>query len=118
MSAHLPEEDLQHVLNEALLLKASQVIKERATLRERLEMLESGRQGISPSVYERVKNDYTSLLQQLNDHLNSLQKELLEEERALVEKKIRIQAALTHHQETIEESALRHRLGEYSAEKR
>lgn len=114
MPTRLAEEEIRHPANEALLTEATEIKEERTLIKERLERLESTRNGVSPSVYQRVRSDYVDRLNKAMERLLGLKKQLEEEQKSLVQKKILIDEALRKGKETIEESSLRHKLGEFS----
>lgn len=116
MVAKLSEKELRVAVNEKLLEEATKIQQERRVLQDRLEKLEASRQGVSLSVYQRVKNDYFTKLDALKNQLDHLKKELDQELVVLTEKKIQAEANLKLHVEEVEEAKLRHSLGELPTE--
>lgn len=116
MKGTLSDEEIHHPLNESLLKEASQIKNEKALLRQRIEKLDQCRAGVSPAVYQRVHADYLAQLNKVTEKMASLKKGLEDEQKALVDKKTLIEVAIKHHNENIEESQLRHSLGEHPAQ--
>ena len=114
MKEILADEEIIHPLNEGLLNEAERLKDDRKTLKERMEKLEETRSAVSDAVYQRVKNDYVSKLNQTTDRMINLRRSLEVEEKKLVEKRLLVESNIKFHKEKIEESALRHALGEFS----
>lgn len=112
----LSEEEISHTLNETLLNEAQEIKAERRLLKERLDKLDQNRDSVSPAVYQKVRADYIAKLNKTTERLLTLKKDLEKEEKALVEKKNSVEVNIAHRKETIEESELRHSLGEYTPE--
>lgn len=116
MKENLTDEQMSHPLNEGLLKEAEEIKSDRKTLKERLAKLDENRQGVSESVYQKVRADYVAKLNKTMERLTSLKKELEKEQKILVQKKTLVEVEVKSHQEAIEESKLRHALGEFSAD--
>lgn len=112
----LNDDEISHPLNENLLREAEEIKGERKTYKERLDRLEETRSQVSDAVYQRVRADYISKLNQTTERLVTLKKDLESEEKQLVEKKNLVEVTIRLHRERIEESSLRNSLGEYTAE--
>lgn len=112
----LSDEEISHPLNEALLKEAEEIKGERRTLKERLEKLDQSAQGVSSSVYQKVRSDYLERLKASLNRLSSLKDQLDREEKGLIEKKELVEANIRFHREKMEESRLRQELGEFTAE--
>lgn len=110
----LSDEEIAHTLNETLLKEASEIKAERKLLKERMNKLEETRSSVSDAVYQKVRADYTTKQNQTTEKLLALRKDLEKEEKILLEKKVRIESSIKSHKEKIEESNLRHSLGEYT----
>ncbi|GEM_PF-6236861 len=110
----LSDEEIVHTLNETLLKEASEIKAERKLLKERIHKLEETRSSVSDAVYQKVRSDYTTKQNQTTEKLLALRKDLEKEEKILLEKKVRIESSIKSHKEKIEESNLRHGLGEYT----
>ncbi len=110
----LSDEEIAHTLNEALLEEASAIRADREILKDRIKKLEETKSGVSDAVYQRVRNDYITKQQQTTERLLSLKSDLETEEAHLIQKKNIVTVHIRKHQETIEESELRHSLGEYT----
>jgi len=83
-------------------------------IKEKLSKIESKRGSIRDSVYQKVKQDYQTRLDELNGQLAG-KKELLKENlREISEKKQPLKSKLDVLQEQLEEIELRHSIGEYS----
>lgn len=117
MKEILSDEDIHHPLNEEILEEATRVKKEKILLQQRIEKLDECKSGVSQTVYERVHSDYKTQVNKALEKLMSLKKGLEEQEKILVDKKTLVEVNTKQHNEMIEESQLRHSLGEYSAEK-
>lgn len=113
MSQRLSDEELRHPLKEELLDQASKIKGETELLRERLQKLDSHREGVSSSVYQRVRSDYLTKLDGVAQKFQALRQDLDSELVALTEKKILIEGNLKHQMEEVEEAKLRQSLGEY-----
>lgn len=111
----LSDEEIAHPLNEKLLGEAEQIKSERRTFKERLEKLEETKDAVSAAVYQKVRSDYKTNLTKTTDRLVSLKRDLEAEERRLLEKKTAVEGGVKFHREKMEESSLRHSLGEYAA---
>jgi len=108
----LTDEQLSFTLNEDPLKEATTIKMERSVLKERIEKLESTRNAVSDSVYQKVRADYVTKLNQTTDRLVALKRELEKEEKVLLEKKGVIENRVKLHKENGEEAQLRHTLGE------
>lgn len=108
----LTSEQISFTLNEDPLKEAATIKAERTLLRERIEKLENTRNAVSDSVYQKVRTDYLTKLNQTTDRLVALKRELEKEEKGLLEKKQSIAKRFTLHKENREEAQLRHTLGE------
>ena len=108
----LTDEQISFTLNEDPLKEATTIKEERTILKERIEKLESTRNAVSDSVYQKVRADYITKLNQTTDRLLALKRGLEEEEKELLEKKKAIEKRFTLHKENMEEAQLRHTLGE------
>ncbi len=115
MEEILSDEEIAHPLNEKLLGEAEQIKLERRTLKERLAKLDETKDSVSVSVYQKVRNDYASKLDKTTNRLIALKRDLEAEERVLLEKKMGVEANIGSHREKMEESSLRHTLGEYTS---
>ncbi len=116
MEKTLNDEEIAHSLNESLLKEAEEIKSERKLLKVRLEKLEETKSSTSDAVYQRVRGDYMNKLSQTAERLVALKKDLGEEERKIVEKKNLVEAHISLQKDAIEESQLRHALGEFSTE--
>lgn len=114
MPERLTDEDLKYTVNAELLDSAAKIREERRLLQDRLQKLEAGRQGVSDAVYQRVRSDYLTKLDNCSQRFEALKKSLDTELVTLTEKKIRVEANLKHHREEVEEAKLRNSLGEFS----
>lgn len=112
----LTDEQITHTLNDALLKEAEEIKAERKTLKERLEKLEQTREGVNPSIYQKVAEDYISRLNKTLERLASLRKNLEGEHKELTKKKTIVEAEIKSRRETIEEIELRHALGEIGSQ--
>lgn len=108
----LTEEQITHPINEALLNEAEEIKAERIVVKERLAKLEETRSGVSQSVYQKVRQDYVSRLNKTAERLAVLKRDLEKEQKTLMQKKVLVERETKTHQDAIEESALRHTLGE------
>lgn len=115
MKEILSDEEISHALNEGLLAEAESLKVERKTLKERMEKLEETRSAVSDAVYQRVRSDYNAKIQQSTERMVALRRSLEIEEKKLFEKRLIVEANIKFHKEKIEESALRHALGEFSS---
>ncbi len=112
----LTDEQILHPLNESLLKEASEIKEDRKSLRGRLEKLEETRNEVSETVYKKVHADYLAKLNKTTERLLALKKSLENEEKILNEKKRLVEQNIGYRKESMEESQLRHALGEYTSE--
>lgn len=89
---------------------------EQDTLQERLGKLEQRRGAVSEPVFERVRSDYESRLEALEDRAQPLREQARTEFAKLVELLDRMAAAVEGAQLDCEELNLRHELGELEEE--
>ena len=101
----------QKLLEEALKLK-----EERRILKERLNKIESNKSEVSPSVFEKVFNDYSNRLQNVTDQLLEKKGDIDRELNTLYETRNKIETNLRNHKEVLEELQFRHKLGEFTRE--
>jgi hypothetical protein len=116
MEHQLTDEELNYTPNEKLLDDASAIKEEEKLVCERLKKLDDNKNGVSPTVYQRVRSDYLTRLDGCNKRFTSLRTDLDQELVRLTEKKLTIQGSLKLHVEHVEEAKLRHALGEFSKE--
>lgn len=107
------QEEIQFPINEALLEEASKIKQERRLVRERLSKIEAKKSEVSPSVYQRVKQDYTAKLEEVTNALLEKKTDIDRELSALYENRTKVAENMEQHKEKLEELKFRHQLGEY-----
>lgn len=106
-------EDLQFPINHALLEEASRIKHERTLIRERIAKIEAKKNDVSPSVYQKVKQDYQAKLNEVTNALLEKKTDIDRELSTLYETRKRVTDNLEQHKEALEEMKFRADLGEY-----
>ncbi len=83
-------------------------------IKEKLNKIEAKRGSIRDSVYKKVKEDYEARFRDLNGQLAGKEELLKESLKEISEKKQPLKSKLDVLQEQLEETELRHSIGEYS----
>lgn len=110
------EGNYEFPLNQRLLDESLKLKEERKLLKERVSKIEKSRDDVSKNVYEKVRGDYTTRLQTINDQLLHKKNDIDKELASLYETRDKIQANLQNHKHALEEIQFRHQLGEYPKE--
>ena len=103
-------------LNQRLLEDSLKLKEERRILKERLSKIEASHEDVSPSVYEKVHNDYATRLQNVTDQLLEKKQDIDRELATLYDTRDKIQSNLKSHKEALEELQFRQKLGEFTKE--
>lgn len=103
-------------LNQRLLEESLKLKEERRILKDRLAKIESNREGVSESVFQKVHGDYANRLQNVTDQLLEKKQDIDRELGSLYETRDKIQTNLKGHKEVLEELQFRHKLGEFNKE--
>lgn len=111
------EQDLQFPINQALLEEAQRLKQERALIRERIAKIEAKKNEVSPTVYQKVKQDYSAKLNEATNALLEKKTDIDRELSTLYETRTRVSDNLEQHKERLEEIRFRHELGEYAKER-
>ncbi len=107
------EQDLQLPINQALLEEAQKLKQERALIKERIEKIEAKKNDVSPTVYQKVKQDYSAKLNEATEALLEKKTDIDRELSTLYETRTRVNENLEQHREALEELKFRHELGEH-----
>ncbi len=107
------EIDIQFPINQALLEDASKIKQERALIKERLIKIEEKKNDVSPSVYQKVKQDYHVKLKETTDALLEKKTDIDRELATLYETRSKVSESLEQHKEILEEFKFRFELGEF-----
>lgn len=111
------EQDLQFPINHTLLEEALKIKHERSLIKERISKIEAKKNEVSPSVYQKVKQDYSAKLNEVTNAFLEKKTDIDRELSALYETRTRISENLEQHKEISEELKFRHDLGEHDDEK-
>lgn len=106
--------DVEYPINETLLEEATKLKRERALVQERLNKIEAKKSEVSPSVYQRVKQDYSAKLEEATNALLQKKADIDRELATLYETRSKVTENLNQHKDKLEESRFRQQLGEYN----
>ena len=113
-------EDTQEVpqfpINQELLEEATQIKEQWRVIRDRLEKIESNRSQVTPAVYERVKSDYQSRLEEITNTLMDKKQDIDSELESLYTTRSTISKQLEEERQSLEEIKFRNMLGEFTKE--
>ena len=101
-------------VNQTLLAEASKLREERNILKQRLEKIEGSRNSVSPTVYNKVKQDYCVRFKQVTDQLVAKKQDIDRELSTLYQTRDKLQNNLKNHKEMLEETEFRFHLGEFA----
>lgn len=107
---------LEFPINQQLLEDATRAREEWRVLRDRLSKIDQSRGQVSPIVYERVRRDYESRLQEATAGLLKRKEAVDRELAALRETRGKIASQLGDHRHRLEEIKFRNTLGEFTEE--
>ncbi|PIR16682.1 MAG: hypothetical protein COV46_07425 [Deltaproteobacteria bacterium CG11_big_fil_rev_8_21_14_0_20_49_13] len=107
------DNELSFPINQALLDDANKLKQERGLVRERLDKIEAKKNDVSPSVYQKVKQEYVQKLNEATNALLEKKGDIDKELSTLYETRSRITESLEQHKEVLEELKFRHELGEH-----
>jgi hypothetical protein len=111
-------EDTQEIpqfpINQDLLEGSTEIKEQWRMIRDRLEKIESSRSEVSPAVYERVKADYHSRLEEITNKLMDKKQDIDSELESLYATRSQISEQLEVERQNLEEVKFRNMLGEYS----
>jgi hemoglobin-like flavoprotein len=102
--------------DEELIQSTTRIRNQRDLVKQRLNKMESHREKVKDSVYQKVLRDYTLQLETINQLLNEKKILLKKELKNLYLAYERINIEITRHQEILEEARFRHYLEEFSEE--
>lgn len=105
--------DVQFPLNKKLLEESTKIMEERGVMKERIKKIESSREKVSPSVYERVRGDYLEQLEKNTNELLEKKQDIDKELGTLTEAKKKVTENVNTHKEKLEEINFRYNLGEF-----
>lgn len=111
------EADIQYPINQALLEEATKIKQERGLVRERLNKIEAKKNEVSPSVYQKVKQDYQTRLNEVTNSLIEKKTDIDKELAALYEARSKVGENLEQHKETLAELKFRMDLDEFDEAK-
>lgn len=113
-------EDTQEIpqfpINHELLEEATEIKEQWRMIRDRLEKIESNRSQVSPAVYERVKGDYQSRLEEITNKLMDKKQDIDSELESLYATRTKVSEQLELERQNLEEVKFRNMLGEYTQE--
>lgn len=107
------EIELSFPLNQALLDEASKIKNERRLIKERINKIEAKKKEVTPSVYQKVKQDYLAKLNETSNALLEKKTDIDKELSSLYETRSRVNEEFEHNKEALEEMKFRNTLGEY-----
>jgi len=110
------ELELSFPLNQALLDEAQKIKQERVLIKERIQKIEAKKNEVSPSVYQKVKQDYLAKLNETSNSLLEKKTDIDKELSSLYEARSRVGEEVEQHKEALEEIKFRNTLGEFSEE--
>ena len=105
--------DIQFPINQALLEEAQKLKHERSMLKERIRKIEAKKNEVSPTVYQKVKHDYTSKMNEVTNTLLEKKTDIDRELSTLYETRTKVTENLEGHKEKVEELKFRSDLGEF-----
>jgi hemin uptake protein HemP len=111
------KEDLQFPINQALLEDALKIKQERALMRDRLSKIEAKKNEVTPSVYQKVKHDYSTKLNEITTAFLEKKTDIDRELSTLYETRSKVAENLDQHKEILEELKFRFDLGEFDDKK-
>ncbi|MBU4483962.1 FHA domain-containing protein, partial [bacterium] len=106
-------ESLDFPINEKLLEESANLKAERDLIKERIGKIEEKRSNVTPSVYQKVKSDYSVRLKEATDALLEKKTDIDRELSALYEARNKITGQLESHKQILEEAKFRNMLGEF-----
>jgi len=104
----------QFPINQELLEGATQIKEQWRVIRDRLEKIESNRSQVTPAVYERVKTDYQSRLEEITNTLMDKKQDIDAELESLYGTRSKISGQLEAERQSLEEVKFRNMLGEFN----
>jgi chromosome segregation ATPase len=107
------QSDIQFPINQALLEEASKIKQELSLIKERIDKIEAKKTEVSPTVYQKVKQDYFNKLNEIQSALLEKKTDIDKELSGLYETRSKVSENLEQHKEELEEIKFRHDLGEY-----
>lgn len=106
-------ESLEFPINEKLLEEAAILKNERDMIRTRIEKIDEKKDEVSPTVYQKVRNEYANRFKEATDALLEKKVDVDRELSALYDTRNNITAQLESHKQVLEEAKFRHTLGEF-----
>ncbi len=104
----------QFPINQQLLEESTKIKEEWRVVRDRLEKIEASREQVTPAVYERVKSDYQSRLEEVTKALMDKKQDIDSELESLYTTRSKIAEQLEEQRHALEEVKFRNTLGEFS----
>lgn len=100
--------------DEELLQSTTRIKNQRDVILDRINKMEDSRDRVNPSVYEKVKRDYSLQLQTISELLDEKKANLKKEVKDLYLRREKLTVEINRHKEILEEAEFRHFLGEFS----
>ncbi|MBI2092162.1 MAG: FHA domain-containing protein [Deltaproteobacteria bacterium] len=107
------KENIQFPINQALLEDALKIKQERALMRDRISKIEAKKNEVTPSVYQKVKQDYSTKLNEITAAFLEKKTDIDRELSTLYETRSKVAENLDQHKEILEELKFRFDLGEF-----
>jgi hypothetical protein len=104
----------QFPINQDLLESSTEIKEQWRMIRDRLEKIETNRSEVSPAVYERVKADYHSRLEEITNKLMDKKQDIDTELESLYATRSQISEQLEVERQNLEEVKFRNMLGEFT----
>jgi len=101
-------------INQELLEESTSIKEQWKVVRDRLEKIESSKSQVNPTVYERVKTDYTERLEEVTKQLMDKKQAIDTELEGLYTTRAKITEQLEAQQHALEEIKFRNTLGEFT----
>ncbi|MBI2341338.1 MAG: FHA domain-containing protein [Deltaproteobacteria bacterium] len=111
------KEDIQFPINQTLLEDALKIKQERALMRDRISKIEAKKNEVTPSVYQKVKQDYSTKLNEITAAFLEKKTDIDRELSTLYETRSKVAENLDQHKEILEELKFRFDLGEFDDKK-
>lgn len=100
--------------DDELLQSTTRIKNQRDVILDRIEKMETSRERVNHSVYEKVKRDYSLQLQTITELLDEKKANLKKEIKDLYLRREKLTVEINRHKDILEEAEFRHFLGEFS----
>lgn len=100
--------------DDELLQSTTRIKNQRDVILDRIQKMESSRDRVNQSVYEKVKRDYSLQLQTITELLDEKKANLKKEIKDLYLRREKLTVEINRHKDILEEAEFRHFLGEFS----